>query len=163
MLRALPCLAAVLALALIAGCTTTSLPTAINARLDAPGAVLDKQAAIDLINQYRATAGAPAVTIDPALNSAAASAAAVYATSPDVAAGRTRLGAIGDRVDGDAQAAEQVSAGYVTFADVFSGWRNNPNDAQALTAPWASRAGIGVIHDPNSPFGTYWVLILAGN
>ncbi|MEX0628817.1 MAG: CAP domain-containing protein [Cucumibacter sp.] len=157
-------LAAALALVLLAACTTTAtLPAAINARLDQPGAVLDATAAIDLINQYRAASGVAPLVIDPTLNAAAASAAAVYAGATDIEAGRVRLGPIGDRVDGDVEATEKVSAGHATFGEAFSGWRNNPNDAGALTAPWASRAGIGVIYDPNSGFGTYFVLILAAS
>jgi uncharacterized protein YkwD len=154
--------AAALATALAACFGAPSLSPAINARLDQPGATLDAAAAVDLINQYRATLGAPLVILDPALNAAAAAAAAAYADASDIASGRQRVGPIDDRVDGDAQTAEMVSAGQATFAETFSGWRNNPNDAEAIKAPWARRAGIGVIYDPDSEFGTYWVLIYAG-
>lgn len=157
-------LAAIAIVAALAACTTTTgFSPALNARLDQPGATLDTAAAIDLINQYRAASGVAPLAEDAMLNAAAASAAAVYAGAENIAAGRESLGPIADRVDGEGQAAEKVSAGHFTFGETFSGWRNNPNDAQALVAPWATRAGIGVIYDPNSGFGTYWVLILAGN
>jgi uncharacterized protein YkwD len=164
-LRRLTRLLAVAALsAALAACTTTtSFSPALNARLDQPGATLDTAAAIDLINQYRAASGVAPLAEDAMLNAAAASAAAVYAGAEDISAGRQRLGPIDDRVEGEVQAAEKVSAGHFTFGETFSGWRNNPNDAEALVAPWATRAGIGVIYDPNSGFGTYWVLILVGS
>lgn len=154
--------AAALAAAVAACFGTPAFSPSLNARLDQPGATLDTTAAIELVNQYRAASGAPLVALDPMLSAAAAAAAATYADAADIAAGRERLGAIDTRVDGDAQAAEMVSAGQASFVETFSGWRNNPNDAQALNAPWARRAGIGVIYDPDSEFGTYWVLIYAG-
>lgn len=156
-------LAATVLAAALAGCFgAPAFSPSINARLDQPGTTLDAAAAIELVNQYRTATGAPLVTLDPMLNAAAAAAAAAYADAADIPSGRQRLGPIDDRVDGDAQAAEMVSAGHATFAETFSGWRNNPNDAGAISAPWARRAGIGVIYDPNSEFGTYWVLIYAG-
>ncbi len=154
--------AAVLTATLAACFGTPSFSPSINARLDQPGATLDSAAAVELVNQYRAASGVALVVLDPALNAAAAAAAAAYADATDIPSGRERLGPIDDRVDGDAQATEMVSAGQATFAETFSGWRNNPNDAEAINAPWARRAGIGVIYDPDSEFGTYWVLIYAG-
>ncbi|HUV32997.1 MAG TPA: CAP domain-containing protein [Devosiaceae bacterium] len=155
--------AAALLVAGLAACVgSATLSPALNARLDQPGTTLDAAAAIDLINQYRSASGVPPLVMDVALNVAATSAAASYAGAEDIAAGRASLGPVAERV-GAPQAAEKVSAGYGTFGETFSGWRNNPNDAGALAAPWASRAGIGVVYDPDTGFGTYWVLILAAS
>jgi uncharacterized protein YkwD len=126
-----------------------------------PGATLDRAVAIEIINQYRATTGQSPLVLDPGLSSAAASAAAVYASASDFDSARTRLGPVEQRVDGQGMVAEKISAGHTNFAETFSGWRANPNDAEALSAPWARRAGIGVLYDANSQFGAYWVLILA--
>ncbi|MHB1111340.1 MAG: CAP domain-containing protein, partial [Devosia sp.] len=60
----------------------------------------------------------------------------------------------------DGAVAMRVSAGYATFAETFSGWRNSPADAQALTDKAATRAGVGVGYGANSTYGVYWVLIL---
>ena len=55
----------------------------------------------------------------------------------------------------------RLSAGYATFAEVFSGWRAVPADASALATPGVGRAGLGVVYEPASQNGVYWVLVLA--
>jgi hypothetical protein len=54
----------------------------------------------------------------------------------------------------------RASAGYPSFAETFSGWRNSPPDAAALSNTKASRAGLGVVYDARSTHGVHWVLIL---
>ena len=54
----------------------------------------------------------------------------------------------------------RVSAGYATFAETFSGWRNSPPDAAAIATKAAARAGLGVTYDADSTYGVYWVLVL---
>jgi uncharacterized protein YkwD len=53
----------------------------------------------------------------------------------------------------------KLSAGYATFAETFSGWRNNPADAVGLLAT-ASKAGVAVAFNPASSYGIYWVLVV---
>ena len=57
-------------------------------------------------------------------------------------------------------ASMKLSAGYATFAETFSGWRNNPADAAGLTVPNATKAGVAVAFNPNSNYGVYWVMVL---
>ncbi len=54
----------------------------------------------------------------------------------------------------------RYSAGYFTFAETFSGWRNSPQDAPALTDRSATRAGVAAVYDAASPYGVYWVIVL---
>ena len=54
----------------------------------------------------------------------------------------------------------RLSAGYPSFAEVFSSWRGVPADAAAIADRTATRAGLGVAYDPNSTLGVYWVLVL---
>jgi hypothetical protein len=120
------------------------------AQMDAPGANLDRASAIGIVNQYRATVGAKALTDDTSLDATAQSLASQYAstgTAPKLPPGATAI---------------RVSAGYNTFAETFSGWRNSPADASALATATATRAGIATIYDPKSTYGIYWVLVLAG-
>ena len=53
----------------------------------------------------------------------------------------------------------KLSAGYATFAETFSGWRNNAADAVGLAAP-ATKAGVAAAYNPGSSYGIYWVLVL---
>src|SRR5262249_37091863 len=58
-------------------------------------------------------------------------------------------------------AAENISAGYHTFAEAFSGWRDsNPHRANMLLAG-ATRMGIAAVYTPASKYKIYWSLILA--
>ncbi len=136
---------------LLAACNSapsTGLAPGLTAAMDQPGAQLDRSAALGLINQFRATRGAPGLAGDPSLDAQAEALARQYAETG--AAPAKPLGS----------ATIQVSAGYTRFADTFSGWRNSGDGANALAMPTAQRAGLAVVNAPNSAYGTYWVLLL---
>lgn len=142
---------------LLAGCSPFSggsgntsagaLAPALSARMDQPNATLDSVQAINLINAYRATQNIPPLTADAGLNGTAQALANQYAqtnTAPTKPQALVQM---------------KLSAGYSSFAETFSGWRNNAADAVALTAR-ASKAGVAVAYNPSSSFGTYWVLVI---
>ena len=119
------------------------------ARMDQPGASLDRSAALGMLNAYRSTTGTGALAGDAGLDASAQALAAAYAdsgTAPKLPQGATAM---------------RLSAGYASFAETFSGWRNSPDDAQVLATAAASRAGLGVAYNANSTYGVYWVLVLA--
>lgn len=145
-------LAAVLIGASLSACGETAgggLAPGLTARMDAPGAALDRAGAIGIVNQYRSTVGANALTGDTTLDATAQSLAAQYASTGN--APKLPAGAVAIR----------VSAGYPNFAETFSGWRNSPADASVLASTSATRAGIASVYDAKSTYGVYWVLVLA--
>jgi uncharacterized protein YkwD len=150
MISALPRAAAIAVLTLgLAACASGgALSPGLAARMDRPGAQLDRGEALGIVNQYRATAGAPALADDPNLDAQAQALATSYMQTGKQPA--KPAGARGVR----------YSAGYFTFAETFSGWRNSPADAPALSDAGATRAGVAVVYDANSPYGTYWVILL---
>lgn len=123
------------------------LAPGLTARMDQPGASLDRVEAISMINAYRATAGLPPVTPDAALDGTAQALANQYAQTGTPPRAPQEL------------TVTKLSAGYSTFADTFSGWRNSPADAVALKAT-ATRAGIAVAFNGSSTYGVHWVLVL---
>jgi hypothetical protein len=123
------------------------LPAGVVARMDAPGARLDRAAALDLVNAYRASQGAPALVADPVLEAEAQRLASAYAAS----------GKAPRRPDG--ASTMLLSAGYADFANAFSGWRAGGADARSL-AMAAGRAGLAVSYRENSTYGIHWVLLL---
>jgi len=125
-----------------------ALAPGLSARMDQPGARLDSAQAIDMINAYRATQGRPALTADAGLDGTAQALASQYASSGTPPTTPQEL------------AGMKLSAGYGSFAETFSGWRNNPADAAGLLTT-ASKAGIAVAFNGSSTYGTYWVLVLA--
>jgi uncharacterized protein YkwD len=126
-----------------------ALPTALSARMDAPGASLDATQSVVLLSQYRSSVGAGLLIPDEGLNRSAQLLAQQYAqtgTQPKQPGGTLAV---------------RYSAGYPTFAETFSGWRNSAADAAVLADPRARKAGIAAVHNPTSNYGLYWVLILA--
>jgi uncharacterized protein YkwD len=131
----------------VAPSSSLALAPGLSARMDQPGAVLDRAQAIGIINAYRATNGLPALVSDPALDGTAQALATQYAQTGTPPSTPQDL------------AGMKLSAGYATFAETFSGWRNNPADAAGLRAS-ASRAGVAVAFNPTSSYGIHWVLVL---
>lgn len=130
------------------GSSAAALAPGLSARMDQPGASLDRAQAIAMINAYRATQGRPALTADAGLDGTAQALADQYARTGTPPQTPQDL------------AGMKLSAGYATFAETFSGWRNNPADAAGLTSS-ATRAGIAVNYNASSTYGTHWVLVLA--
>ena len=129
------------------GGASIPLAAGLSARMDQPGASLDRAQAVSMINAYRATNGLPALTPDAGLDGTAQALADQYARTGTPPATPQGL------------AGMKLSAGYATFAETFSGWRNNPADAAGMTTN-ASRAGIAVSFNASSTYGTHWVLVL---
>ena len=158
-----------LLLAALAGCVAPLAPVAprppaFYASLASPGARIDAADAAGLINGYRRNLGLPDVRVDPALMAFAEHEAQALAASGRVDATRavplaTRLRSAGVAAP---MALENVSAGYHTMSDAFSGWRGSPkHDATLRLAP-ATRMGIATAYDPASKYKVYWALVLAG-
>lgn len=139
--------------ALLAACSMGGgggqLSPGLTTPMNQPGAQLNRVEALFLLNDFRRSQGAADVRGDTVLDSTAQTLATNYAKT-----GAQPLLPPGALV-------MRLSAGYTTFAEVFSGWRNVPADAGAIADRSATRAGLGVAYDPNSAHGVYWVLVLA--
>jgi uncharacterized protein YkwD len=154
------------ALCILAGCADNYVPKSepsFYRNLAQPGAQLDAAAAASMISGYRANNGLPAVELDSDLMRLAQAQAEVMAKRDklDHGAGRPfvqRLKASGYDAK---RAAENISAGYHTLAEAFSGWRDsNPHRANMLLAG-ASRIGIAAVYTPGSKYKVYWAMIIA--
>lgn len=125
-----------------------ALAPGLVAQITSPGAQMDRQAALSIVNHYRATRGVAPLVADAGLDAEAQAIAAQYAGS------NTPPAKPADAV------AMRLSAGYTNFADTFSGWRNRPEDANVLALADARRVGFAAVYDPNSTYGTHWVMLL---
>ncbi len=135
--------------AALSGCSTAGLPTGLTARMDQPGATLDRSEALQLINQYRISRGAPVLAADANLNATAQNLANQYASNSSRPP-KPQTNVIHMR----------LSAGYANFAETFSGWRGSASDADTIADPNVSKAGLGVAYSANSSYGVHWVLLL---
>jgi uncharacterized protein YkwD len=156
-----------LAAAGLAACAADRAPTvsqpAFYRSLAQQGAVLDAQSAEAMISNYRQNNGLTVVTLDPTLMKLAQEQAQAMAArnkmDHDVnGAFKTRI----TRSGFDAKvAAENISAGYHTIAEAFSGWRDSPHHRANMLLKGATHMGIAAVYAPGTKYKVFWALILA--
>jgi uncharacterized protein YkwD len=126
-------------------------------------AELDPNAAQSMISGYRRNNGLGAVALDPTLMRLAGEQARAMAERDklDHDVGRPFQERI--RASGfDARVAvENISAGYHTLAEAFSGWRDSPPHRANMLNGNVTRMGIAAVYSPGSKYKVFWALILA--
>ena len=156
---------AIFALLMLAGCMSDSQPEQPTMYLSMAngGATLDPQAAASMISLYRQNNGLGKVVVDPDLMKLAETQSAAMAgrnkLDHDVKGPLTRrLGASGYPAT---VAVENVSAGYHTLAEAFSGWRDSPPHRANMLSRDVTKLGIAASYAPNTKYKVFWTLILA--
>jgi uncharacterized protein YkwD len=126
-------------------------------------AQLDPAAAASMISGYRRNNGLGAVTLDPELSRLAQQQAQAMATRDKL--GHEVAGAFNERLRKSGykarEAAENISAGYHTLAEAFSGWRDSPPHRANMLLNNANRMGIAAVRAPGSKYKVFWALIVA--
>jgi uncharacterized protein YkwD len=156
---------AIFALLMLAGCMSDSQPEQPTMYLSMAngGATLDPQAAASMISQYRQNNGLGKVVVDPDLMKVAEAQSAAMA-------GRNKLdhdvkGPLARRLGTSGYpatvAVENVSAGYHTLAEAFSGWRDSPPHRANMLSRDVTKLGIAASYAPNTKYKVFWTLILA--
>lgn len=159
-------IAAAIAAILLAGCTAATelqpLP-AIYVSLAQKNSAADAGAMRDLINTYRRAKGLELLTIDPLLNQAAIEQALAMA-SADKVGHNVGKGDLGHRLRNAGivrqRRGENISAGYHTVAEAFSGWRESPQHDAIMLKPEIRRMGLGTAYVPDSKYRVFWSLIV---
>jgi len=156
---------------LLASCAEPLQPETREARpssslyqsMTAPGARLDALAARDMISLYRGNQGLEGLTLDPGLMAAAQAQADAMARADKLS--HEVQGSLTARLDRagyqKSAAVENVSAGYDTMAEVFSGWRQSPPHNANMLAPRMRRMGIAAAYNPHTRYKVFWSLMLA--
>lgn len=127
------------------------------------GAKLDADVAASMISGYRKNNGLGAVEVDPQLMRMAEehSNAMARRDKLDHNVGK----AFNDRLKAsgfDASlAVENISAGYHTLAEAFSGWRDSPPHRANMLKSGVTRIGIATTYAPGSKYKVFWTLVLA--
>jgi len=150
---------------LLAGCAAEAPveTPAMYINMADPGAKLDAAAAASMISQYRQNNGLGAVAVDPDLMRLAETQSGAMAAQNkldhDVKAPLAkRLSAGGYPAT---VAVENVSAGYHTLAEAFSGWRDSPPHKANMLKNGVTKLGIAASYAPNTKYKVFWTLILA--
>jgi uncharacterized protein YkwD len=157
---------AALLLTLLLGACAAEAPVATPAmyvNMAEPGARLDASAAASMISQYRSNNGLGGVVVDPELTRLAEVQAQAMAAKNkldhDVKAPLAqRLNASGYPAT---VAVENVSAGYHTLAEAFSGWRDSPPHRANMLKSGVTKLGIAASYAPNTKYQVFWTLIMA--
>lgn len=127
------------------------------------GATLDPQTAASMISQYRQNNGLGKVVVDPDLMKVAEAQSMAMAS-------RNKLdhdvkGPLARRLSNSGYpataAVENVSAGYHTLAEAFSGWRDSPPHRANMLSRDVTKLGIAASYAPNTKYKVFWTLILA--
>ncbi|MEN3288409.1 MAG: hypothetical protein V7634_2709 [Bradyrhizobium sp.] len=151
---------------LLAGCASevavVESPT-MYADMSVAGAKLDAAAAATMISLYRQNNGLGAVQVDPELMRLAESQSQAMADKNkldhDVRAPLAkRLTGAGYQAT---IAVENVSAGYHTLAEAFSGWRDSPPHKANMLKNGVTKIGIAASYAPNTKYKVFWTMILA--
>ena len=158
---------AMIGLLALAGCTAEApieQPTMYLSMANG-GAKLDPQAAASMISLYRQNNGLGAVVVDPDLMKVAETQSQAMASNNkldhDVKAPLAkRLNAAGYSAT---LAVENVSAGYHTLAEAFSGWRDSPPHRENMLKSGVTNLGIAASYAPNTKYKVFWTLILASS
>jgi uncharacterized protein YkwD len=160
-------LCAIVAAAAVAGCAGKAPPEQPSFYQDLAQAdvTIDAAAAASMISGYRSNNGLAAVAVDPELmrlaNEQAHAMAAHDRMDHDI--GRPFAERIKNSPFRGNVAVENISAGYHTLAEAFSGWRDSPPHRANMLNPAVTRLGIAAAYSPTSKYKVFWALILAGD
>ena len=164
--RGATALAAVgLAAVTLAACSRGPAPEpqpAFYHRLDQTGGAVDPASSLSMINLHRANKGLAPLVWDAGL-------ARVAQGQVDRMAAADRVHSVEEaRLDGDLGAAgigyksflANFSAGYRTFAEAFSGWRESKTHDATMLAPRATRVGLATAQAPHSKYKIFWTMVV---
>ena len=159
---------AIVGFLLLGGCAATDVATVpdqptMYLSMANGGAKLDPVAAASMISLYRSNNGLGPVMVDPALMALAedqsTSMAKKNKMDHDVKAPLAkRLNSSGYPAT---LAVENISAGYHTMAEAFSGWRDSPPHRANMLKSGVNKIGIAATYAPGTKYKVFWTLILA--
>jgi len=157
-----------LGVAVLTGCARQETPLpeqpSFYQDLARPDVRVDAAAAASMISGYRSNNGLGPVVVDPDLMRFAAEQAKAMADRDkmDHDAARPFAERIRNAGLGSSVAVENISAGYHTLAEAFSGWRDSPPHRANMLNHSATRFGIAAVYAPGSKYKVFWALVLAG-
>ncbi|CEJ10866.1 Cysteine-rich secretory protein family protein [bacterium YEK0313] len=126
------------------------------------GARVDAAMAAEMITGYRRNNGRGPLAVDPVLMRIAEAQASAMARADQVG---VRTGTVGARLNAQGYAhgaaVENTSAGYMTLAEAFSGWRDSPPHRANMLHPAVTRLGLATGYRPGSRYRVFWALVLA--
>ena len=150
----------------LSGCMSEPETPAFYKNLARPDAIVDQTTAAQMISQYRVNNGFGPLTVDPALGAIAKGHAQAMAQAGSVRASLARSQQLDARMlaigEPNTHAVENVSGGYRTLAEAFSGWRESPRHNKVMLDETAVRMGLATAYSAGAKHRVFWSLVLAG-
>jgi uncharacterized protein YkwD len=112
------------------------------------------------VSAYRRAHGLPAVKLDTRLNAVALKQAQAMAASGSVS--HSAAGSFSSRVAPLRRrgAAENIGAGFLTYAEMLKEWENSTGHRENLLLPGVRRVGVAFADNPKSPYRKFWAMLL---
>ena len=112
------------------------------------------------ISAYRRAHGLPPVKLDGKLNAVALKQAQAMASTGSIS--HNAAGSFPSRVAslGKSRAAENVGAGFLTFAEMLKQWEDSTGHRENLLMRGARRVGVASVDNPKSPYRKFWAMVI---
>ena len=112
------------------------------------------------ISAYRRAHGLPAVSSDSRLGAVALKQALAMAVSGTVS--HSTGGNFAARVAPlrKSRAAENIGAGYLSFAEMLKQWQESSGHRANLLMAGARRVGVASVDNPKSPYRKFWAMVI---
>ncbi|RXT52874.1 hypothetical protein B6S44_19205 [Bosea sp. Tri-44] len=159
--------AALLIALFLAGCAGTqreAAPPSARKQERLAAVKADPAEAMRILNAYRAGKGLGPVRLDSTLTAMAQRQSDAMAAGDNLS--HDAAGSFTSRVHGAgldaARAAENLGAGYYSTQEAFDGWKKSSGHEANLSMPQATRIGLALAKNPQTRYGAWWTLVLAG-
>jgi uncharacterized protein YkwD len=112
------------------------------------------------ISAYRRAHGLSAVRADGKLAAAALRQAQAMAASGTIS--HSAAGSFSSRAAGlrKSQAAENIAAGFLTFAETLKQWEDSAGHRANLLMPGAKKVGVASVANAKSPYRMFWAMVI---
>jgi uncharacterized protein YkwD len=113
------------------------------------------------ISAFRRAHGLPAVKLDGKLNAAALKQAQAMAATGSIS--HSAAGSFSSRMAPlrKSRAAENIGAGFLTFAEMLKEWEKSPGHRENLLLPGMRRVGVAFVDNQKSPYRKFWAMVIS--
>ncbi len=112
------------------------------------------------ISAYRRAHGLSAVRADGKLGAVALRQAQAMALSGTIS--HSAAGSFASRVAPlrKSRAAENIAAGFLSFAETLKQWEDSAGHRENLLLPGARKVGVASVANPKSPYRMFWAMVI---
>ncbi len=113
------------------------------------------------ISAFRRAHGFNAVKLDAKLNAAALKQAQAMAATGSIS--HSAAGSFSSRMAPlrKSRAAENIGAGFLTFAEMLKEWEKSAGHRENLLLPGMRRVGVAFVDNQKSPYRKFWAMLIS--